>query len=70
MTDANANCSGWMPIESAPDHCNIVLWPDEYGKAVVPDKLGGGVFFSGDWDYAIPATHWMPLPPPPSERAG
>jgi sugar lactone lactonase YvrE len=61
----------WQPIETAPQGAAIV-YDREIG--VIPN----GYIFSPDgrasYGYynntAYNVTHWMPLPPPPTEGAG
>jgi len=56
---------GWQPIETAPKDGTFVLtWDAESEHGIVrffkPYELGGGDPWCG-------ATHWMPLPEPPSQ---
>jgi hypothetical protein len=59
----------WQPIETAPEKALWwVLWDAEYDHPVVTQQRSAdGVFWAGDWDWPIEATHWMPLPHPPAE---
>jgi hypothetical protein len=61
--------SPWRPIETAPEKALWwVLWDAEYDRPVVTQQRSAdGVFWAGDWDWPIEATHWMPLPHPPAE---
>jgi hypothetical protein len=58
----------WQPIETAPEDAeNWLLWDAEYSQPVVVQKRGDdGTFWQGDWDHLVRATHWAPLPEPPS----
>lgn len=58
----------WQPIETAPkdeDFEEILVWNGDW--------VCSAVLFEGNWidhfyDIVTP-THWMPLPPPPTEGA-
>ena len=59
----------WEPIETAPkDGVSILTYP-HYRVTSWDSYLGGFSKWSCREDAAIllrpPATHWMPLPPPP-----
>jgi hypothetical protein len=65
----------WQPIETAPkDESTILVWVKDdgiFGRGAV---VFGRVFPSGNvkadghkGDWLV--THWMPLPPPPSDPA-
>lgn len=62
----------WQPIETAPKDGTPILCftPDEQFSPITGiDVLW---FENGDWLYNAnivldPPTHWMPLPPPPTQ---
>lgn len=55
----------WLPIESAPkDGGTVLLWADPE-VFIASKRADDGTWWDGDWDWRIPATHWMPLPEPP-----
>lgn len=61
---------GWQPIETAPkDGTWILIWGEQWSGAPIPDV---GHWDDDDWrddEHTVLAfaTHWMPLPAPPSE---
>ena len=67
----------WQPIETAPHETPVLLYspPDHFGRSTIEVGLasagrtwpapGGGTFSNRTWHGY--ATHWMPLPPPPTE---
>lgn len=72
----------WQPIETAPNEGEFLVYGGEVRPEVFSSYpadvtkvlgLGGGheSFVVADGDYhgctVYGATHWMPLPPPPSE---
>lgn len=63
----------WQPIETAPkDGMVLVYCPDaRQGKEIVAAQLKAGKPFLVSGIFAFdhaPATHWMPLPPPPKDQ--
>jgi hypothetical protein len=66
---------GWMPIETAPRDTEILLawwatWPErgwkiESGWAGRSNSCHPDSGASNGWLHGT-ATHWQPLPPPPS----
>lgn len=58
----------WYPIESAPKDIDLILYSPDRGCASNRERFElrywGSV--SGRWTHSW-ATHWMPLPPPPSQ---
>ncbi len=71
--------SGWQPIETAPrDGTEILIATGSYRGGVVVVSWYGtahgqdvhNCFADWDGDSYLDATHWMPLPDPPSEDAG
>jgi hypothetical protein len=66
----------WQPIETAPLGQNgnygpdILVWTGwsmYVANHAWDDESGKPVFFNGD--VTVDATHWMPLPAPPEEKA-
>lgn len=62
---------GWQPIETAPHETLVILgwrengvWKQEIALASAGERLPNG--YSNRWWHGQ-ATHWMPLPAPPSE---
>jgi hypothetical protein len=54
---------GWQPIETAPkDGTSVLLFDRDYGIATAAYFNGWQDSYSNFED----ATHWMPLPEPPS----
>ncbi len=65
-----APVTAWRPIESAPrDGSLFQCWPrdDEHATASWCERRQG--FVVSCCGQGIDLTHWMPLPPPPTERA-
>lgn len=76
----NETCDGWLPIETGPkDEKPILLGCPAVGAMKDP---GSTRVFEGRWNSVqktwtsmngflllTVATHWMPLPEPPSEKA-
>jgi len=70
---------GWQPIETAPKDGTQVLLHLSDGQATVAEYVMATDGFAG-WEVAhtergaiylmIRATHWMPLPEPPTSGAG
>lgn len=61
----------WFPIESAPKDEMILVGPTKIlGMCVaMNDSRDGWVTETCfDWHTIYPPTHWMPLPPPPSDE--
>lgn len=57
----------WQPIETAPrDGTSVLCWSSVYDAPVVAKGGADGTFWEGDWEYEVRATHWQPLPDPPS----
>jgi len=59
----------WQPIDTAPEHENILVWCEKYEEPVVAFKSDRGSFigFKGeDLGRICRLTLWMPLPKPPS----
>jgi len=60
--------ANWQPIETAPDKGDLLLYnPAEYNERTGKLRISAcvRVGYKGDWPMR-PATHWMPLPTPPS----
>lgn len=68
-----AALSGWQSIETMPDDVWVLLYlPDEGNCGTIHAgrnlKVGNGYLKQVAHYHAsdlTPATHWMPLPPPP-----
>ena len=58
--------SAWRPIEEAPVGEDILV-NGNYG-ATIAKCNNAHEAWSGDWDYNENATHYMPLPTPPSNE--
>lgn len=67
--------AGWMPIETAPrDGQHFLTWDAHYGvrigrcfnRADHDDWLSYVDNFGGSSKGGMRATHWMPLPAPPT----
>lgn len=64
---------GWQPIETVPEHGELLLAHIQAGKIywVEAGKRGQGVlkklFFTLTGGSMPTPTHWMPLPPAPKE---
>ena len=53
----------WMPIETAPqDGTRVLLWAES------KCRVGYWVYYPADAQNPVAPTHWMPLPPPPTDR--
>lgn len=66
--------SGWQPIDSAPKDSTTLIGyrlklPERWIRVGLGANLGGEWTWHQDvpWE---PATHWMPLPPPPTVGLG
>jgi hypothetical protein len=56
---------GWQPIETAPKDGTYVLLATPRGRIADGNFCNYGVW---SWPYVmVEPTHWMPLPPPPTE---
>jgi hypothetical protein len=73
----DGEAAGWRPIETAPkDGTHILMWRPSKAGAVVKeawwqtDSPFGPGWGGHGWMYStwLQPTHWMPLPPPPSDR--
>jgi hypothetical protein len=72
--------SEWQPIESVPrDGTPVllwgILWPEIWDKVDLPASVVGSYDSTGKlgkmdntecYSTWVEASHWMPLPPPPS----
>ena len=56
----------WQPIESAPKDGTVVFFYVPYGRERRVARADD--YWSGAW-WLVDATHWMPLPPPPTDTA-
>ena len=80
-SDLNRELGAWQPIETAPKDGSMVLLSDgtyvdagfyHDGSGCYGHRGGAGFFCEEDRGNLLTAsnfqaTHWMPLPPPPSE---
>jgi hypothetical protein len=62
----------WQPIETAPishieqgDWSEVLVWNTEYGRCDICRIDADKNAMWGDWDIAVKASHWMPLPEQP-----
>lgn len=71
--------TAWLPIETAPKKTPILMTDGSIVTAATIDQCGGyntmlAHGFGGyEWDYDFrheEATHWMPLPAPPTSEGG
>ncbi len=74
--------SDWQPIETVPSDTDVDLWcraaDGSFSSVRVADcrKTVNGWATRGDYgweplaDFSFVPTHWMPLPPPPTESHG
>jgi hypothetical protein len=62
--------SEWQPIETAPKDIDLLLgWWREWPERVWESSAGLAGSTKGGWLHGQ-ATHWMPMPTPPSESPG
>ncbi len=61
----------WQPIETAPDEedARFLVWDGDYVQVAIHSwrEEGRWVPVGDDYQRITGATHWMPLPPPPTE---
>lgn len=60
---------GWQPIEGAPNGMPVLLWKESTKEHYVAARISGGYglgWCTPDGHEVFRATHWMPLPDPPS----
>ena len=64
----------WQPIDSAPTDGTFLVWLSEPHK-VMNSRVGVMMahpnvkFINGMFHFDVPpATHWMPLPPEPTDE--
>lgn len=58
---------GWRPIETAPrDGTAVLLWGNGPTCAVAQWDSEASIWSDGGWD--VDATHWRPLPSPPTGK--
>jgi hypothetical protein len=59
---------GWRDIGTAPrDGTWCLYWDARYEDVKIARRGQGDMPQTGDWEYELQATHWMPLPQPPKE---
>lgn len=66
---ASPGASRWQPIETAPKDREILVYDE--GVILITLWMEDETLGTGWWDHGlmVPApTHWMPLPPAPSEE--
>lgn len=62
--------SAWQPMETAPLRQPVLLWLPEWGESAIGYLNGNGeVVIDGEACAIEAATHWMPLPAPPTGGA-
>ena len=61
-------CARWQPIETAPVGKDVLLYCPERGLTN-EERIELGWADSGRGSHHAWATHWMPLPEPPSTAA-
>ena len=66
--------SEWQPIDTAPTMQCVLFWHEYYSHGQVRhgyflrNGMPRGIDATGrDEDLQFRPTHWMPLPPPPTE---
>ena len=66
--------SEWQPIETAPtstiengEWSEVLVWNKRCRRCDIVRIGTDGTPMWGDWDIAVDADYWMPLPPPPNE---
>jgi hypothetical protein len=60
----------WQPIETAPEHMSIMVIQTQNNIIAIArgkNKKGNWKTGIGAMDYIAGVTHWMPLPPPPTD---
>ena len=67
----------WQPIETAPHETPVLLYCPDRGCPSNRERIELGCYSTGErvghtstMSYHSWATHWMPLPPPPSGENG
>lgn len=60
---------GWLPIDTAPKDGSTHLVVNDKGQVAprIRDIIHNNVGTAHDWCSGAHATHWMPLPSPPSK---
>lgn len=55
----------WQSLETAPIGEPVLVWSDVYDAPVVAKCGTDRLFWEGDWEYEVRATHWIRLPERP-----
>lgn len=64
----------WQPIDTSPEDCDILVLGNNYGDAtkgwhcMVARRDGSTVIDTAEGNELAFITHWMPLPPAPSQE--
>jgi hypothetical protein len=71
MSNQDSTSSGWQPIQTRPDGLrHMYLVANARGQVapwicgIIHNDPAAGT--QHDWQWGEAVTHWMPLPPPPS----
>jgi hypothetical protein len=68
MSEAQAKPSEWRPIESAPLGGEALFWHPMWLRPQTGRYAGDRLIYATGETYRYTATHWMPLPSPPSSE--
>lgn len=59
----------WQTMESAPrDGVECLYWDRRYETVLIAKRGMSDMPQTGDWEYELDATHWMPLPDAPESE--
>lgn len=72
LDSALASDQGWLPIETAPrDGTRVLLWSSDKDVCSEPyaklSRWHEGFWRGVGFNFSANATHWQPLPTPPSQ---